>query len=73
MSQSIFVEDQQQVATVKINLEFEVNYNSFSGRELKDFGELIEEDLHSALSDFREHDVIGIYSQLESVDLIAGS
>ena len=69
MSQSIFVDDQQQLVTIKINLEFEVNYNSFSGRELKDFGELIEEDLHSALLDFREHDVVGIYSQVESVDL----
>lgn len=55
---------------IKFNLELEADYNSFDGRTPEEFADLIEEDLHVCLSDFRESDVQGIFSQVESVSLI---
>ena len=61
---------EQQIANVKLTVELEVAYDSFKGRSLKEFADLVECDLHESLSDFREEDVLGIFSKLESVDLI---
>jgi len=61
---------EQQIANVKLTVELEVAYDSFKGRSLSDFGALIECDLHESLNDFREEDVLGIYSKVESVNLI---
>ncbi len=55
---------------IKFNLELEADYNSFDGRTPEEFADLLEEDLHVCLSDFRENDVQGIFSQVESVSLI---
>jgi len=57
-------------ASIKLQVEIEVKYDPFKGRTPEQFADLIEEDLHSALSDFRESDVEGIYSKVESVQLI---
>ena len=61
---------EQQIANVKLTVELEVAYDSFKGRSLKEFADLVECDLHESLSDFREEDVLGIFSKLESVNLI---
>ena len=55
---------------VTFNLELEADYNPFDGRTPEEFADLLEEDLHVCLSDFRENDVQGIFSQVESVSLI---
>ena len=57
-------------ASIKLQVEIEVKYDPFKGRTPEQFADLIGEDLHSALSDFRESDVEGIYSKVESVQLI---
>ena len=57
-------------ASIKLQVEIEVKYDPFKGRTPEQFADLIEEDLHSALSDFRESDVEGIFSKVESVELI---
>jgi len=55
---------------VKFNLELDADYNSFDGRTPEEFADLLQDDLHVCLSDFRENDVKGIFSQVESVKLI---
>lgn len=64
------MEDNKTIATVRISLEFEAEYDSFHGRTLQEFGELIDQELHESLHDFREEDVVGIFSRVESVDLV---
>lgn len=64
------MEDKKPVASVRINLEFEAVYDSFNGRTLAEFAELLDEELHECLNDFREEDVIGIFSKVESVDIV---
>jgi hypothetical protein len=64
------VEDKKPVASVRINLEFEAVYDSFNGRTLAEFAELLDEELHECLNDFREEDVIGIFSKVESVNIV---
>jgi len=59
----------QSIASIKFELEIEVQYDPFKGRTPEEFADLIQDDLHSALSDFRENDVDGIYSKVESVKL----
>ena len=56
------------IITVKLSLEFEVEYDSFQGRTPLEFADIIDDDLHRALHDFREDDVKGIFSKVESVD-----
>ena len=58
------------IASITLQVELEVEYDPFKGRTPEQFADLIEDDLHSALSDFRENDVKGIYSKVESVELI---
>ena len=55
---------------VQMKVDFEVEYNSFSGRTPEQFSKVLEDDLHTALNDFREDDVKGIYSTITSVDLV---
>lgn len=64
------MEDKKPIATINISIEFEAEYDSFNGRTLAEFGELIEEELHETLHDFREEDVVGFFSKVESVNLI---
>lgn len=64
------MEDKKPVASVRINLEFEAVYDSFNGRTLAEFAELLDEELHECLNDFREEDVIGIFSKVESVNIV---
>jgi hypothetical protein len=64
------VEDKKPVASVRINLEFEAVYDSFNGRTLPEFAELLDQELHECLNDFREEDVIGIFSKVESVNIV---
>tara|TARA_R100000005_G_scaffold95755_1_gene78595 strand:+ start:8945 stop:9145 length:201 start_codon:yes stop_codon:yes gene_type:complete len=64
------VEDKKPVASVRINLELEAVYDSFNGRTLAEFAELLDEELHECLNDFREEDVIGIFSKVESVNIV---
>ena len=42
----------------------------FTGRTPEQFADIIEDDLHRALNDFREDDVKGIFSKVESVEQI---
>ena len=58
------------IASITLQVELEVEYDPFKGRTPEQFADLIEDDLHSALSDFRENDVKGIFSKVESVELI---
>ena len=58
------------IASITLQVELEVEYDPFKGRTPEQFADLIEDDLHSALSDFRESDVKGIFSKVESVQLI---
>tara|TARA_R100000005_G_C5000135_1_gene206964 strand:+ start:1672 stop:1863 length:192 start_codon:yes stop_codon:yes gene_type:complete len=58
------------VAEIKFHLELEVSYDPFQGRTPKEFAELVHDDLHRVLSDFREEDVLGIFSDVASVRLI---
>jgi len=48
----------------------EVDYDPFKGRTPEQFAEIIQDDLHNALLDFREEDVQGIFSSVESVEKI---
>ncbi len=64
------MEDKKPVASVRINLELEAVYDSFNGRTLAEFAELLDEELHECLNDFREEDVIGIFSKVESVNIV---
>ena len=58
------------ILTVKLSVEFEVEYDPFTGRTPEQFADIIEDDLHRALNDFREDDVKGIFSKVESVEQI---
>lgn len=55
---------------VRFSLEMEVDYDPFKGRTPEQFAEIIEDDLHNALLDFREEDVQSIFSSVESVEKI---
>lgn len=55
---------------VRFSLEMEVDYDPFKGRTPEQFAEIIQDDLHNALLDFREEDVQGIFSSVESVEKI---
>jgi len=58
------------IAQIKLWLEFEVEYDPFQGRTPEEFAEIIHDDLHVVLNDFREHDVKSIFSDVESVQLV---
>lgn len=58
------------ILTVKLSVEFEVEYDPFTGRTPEQFADIIDDDLHRALNDFREDDVKGIFSKVESVEQI---
>ena len=58
------------ILTVRLSVEFEVEYDPFTGRTPKQFADIIDDDLHRALNDFREDDVKGIFSKVESVEQI---
>lgn len=60
----------QPIVTVQMAVEFEVQYNPFSGKTPEEFANTLQDDLHTALIDFRENDVNGIFSTVESVKLI---
>lgn len=60
----------QPIVTVQMSVEFEAEYNPFSGKTPEEFSQTLEDDLHTALLDFREKDVKGIFSTVESVKLI---
>lgn len=64
------MEDKKPVASVRLSLEFEAMYDSFDGRTLFEFGELLADELHECLNDFRQEDVIGIFSKVESVNIV---
>lgn len=57
------------VANIKFHLEFEVAYDPFKGRTPEEFAEVVHDDLHRVLNDFREEDVLGIFSDVTSVQL----
>tara|TARA_A100001011_G_scaffold345433_1_gene381141 strand:- start:2411 stop:2566 length:156 start_codon:yes stop_codon:yes gene_type:complete len=48
----------------------EVDYDPFKGRTPEEFAEIIHDDLHLALENFREEDVQGIFSSVESIEKI---
>lgn len=58
------------ILAVRLSVEFEVEYDPFTGRTPEQFADIIEDDLHRALNDFREDDVKGIFSKVESVEQI---
>lgn len=64
------MENKKPVANVRISLEIEVFYDSFQGRTLAEFGDLLDQEMHECLNDFRLEDVVSICSKVESVDLI---
>jgi hypothetical protein len=53
--------------SIRFSLEMEVDYDPFKGRTPEQFAEILQDDLHIALQDFREEDVQGIFSSVESV------
>ena len=57
------------IASITFQVDIEVEYDPFKGRTPEQFADLIEDDLHSALFDFREDDVKSIFSKVESVQL----
>ena len=61
------------IAQIKLWIEFEVEYDPFKGRTPEEFAEVLHEDLHVALNDFRENDVKGIFSDVESVNLVSST
>jgi hypothetical protein len=56
--------------SIRFSLEMEVDYDPFKGRTPEEFAEIIHDDLHLALENFREEDVQGIFSSVESVEKI---
>tara|TARA_Y100001972_G_C7465178_1_gene237188 strand:+ start:155 stop:376 length:222 start_codon:yes stop_codon:yes gene_type:complete len=58
------------IASIKVQLEIEAKYDPFKGRTPEQFADLIEDELHSALFDFREEEIMSIDSKVESVQLI---
>lgn len=59
------------VAQMKFHLELEVAYDPFQGRTPEEFAEVVHDDLHRVLNDFREDDVEAIFSDVVSVELLA--
>ncbi len=45
----------------------EVDYDPFKGRTPEQFAEILQDNLHIALQDFREEDVQGTFSSVEAV------
>lgn len=58
------------IAQIHLSVEFEVEYNPFEGRTLTDFASNLEDDLHLVLNDFRPDDVLGIFSKVNSTQLV---
>ena len=58
------------LVNISMQVELEVEYDPFTGRTPDQFAKVIEDDLHTALNDFREDDVQGIFSTITSVDLV---
>ncbi len=56
--------------SIRFSLEMEVDYDPFKGRTPEEFAEIIHDDLHLALENFREEDVQGIFSSVESIEKI---
>lgn len=58
------------IAQIHLSVEFEVEYDPFEGRTLADFASNLEDDLHLVLNDFRPDDVLGIFSKVNSTQLV---
>ena len=58
------------LVNISMQVDLEVEYDPFTGRTPDQFAKVIEDDLHTALNDFREDDVQGIFSTITSVNLV---
>ena len=59
----------QSIVTVRFSLEFECKYNPFEGRTPEVYADLLEDDLHQVLRDFREDEIDGIFTTIHTVEL----
>lgn len=57
------------IVTVRFSLEFECKYNPFEGRTPEVYADLLEDDLHQLLREFREDEIDGIFTTINTVEL----
>lgn len=55
---------------IRLTLGFEASFDSFKGRTLEEFAELLQQELHEVLNDFRLEDVHGIFSSVQSTEYL---
>jgi len=52
---------------IKLSVDIEMNYDSFSGRTPEEFAELVHDDVISAIWEMRDEEVIGLYTDVKKV------
>ena len=52
---------------IQMSIDIEVEYDSFSGKTKEQFADSLEDDLHLALSEFREEDVQAVFTNVVSI------
>ena len=52
---------------IQMRVDIEVEYDSFSGKTKEQFADSLEDDLHLALSEFREEDVQAVFTNVVSI------
>jgi hypothetical protein len=57
------------IVTVRFSLEFECKYNPFEGRTPEVYADLLQDDLHQLLREFREDEIDGIFTTINTVEL----
>jgi len=50
-----------------MRVDIEVEYDSFAGKTKEQFADSLEDDLHLALSEFREEDVQAVFTNVVSI------
>jgi hypothetical protein len=52
---------------IHMNVEIEMDYDSFNGRTPQEFAELVHDDVISAIWEMRDDDVKGLYTDVKKV------
>lgn len=58
------------VARLVFNVELEIKYDPFKGRTVEQFGETIHDELSDVLFEFREKEILGVFTDLVEADVI---
>ena len=55
--------------TIQLNVDIEMDYDSFCGRTPEEFAELVHDDVINALWEMRDDDVKGLYTDVKKVTI----